>query len=40
MACVTLIGKTTTSCKVGHKVEDKSYFYTEGGYLSVLGIGF
>ena len=36
---VTLIGKTTTSCKVGHKVENVDQFYT-GGFISVVGIGY
>lgn len=36
---VTRIEKTTTSCKVGHKVENLNSFYTRG-YISVLGIGF
>ena len=36
---VTLVGKTTTSCKVGHKVEDLQQFYT-GGFISVVGIGY
>ena len=38
-ANVSLVGKTTTSCKVGHKVEDVFQFYT-GGYIDVVGIGF
>ena len=36
---VTLAGKTTTSCKVGHKVENANQFYT-GGFISVVGIGY
>ena len=39
IADVSLVGKTTTSCKVGHKVEDINQFYT-GGYISVVGIGY
>ena len=39
IADVTLVGKTTTSCKVGHKVENIDQFYTSG-YISVAGIGF
>ena len=39
LASVTLAGKTTTSCKVGHKVEDAPTFYG-GGFISVLGIGY
>lgn len=39
IADVTLVGKTTTSCKVGHKVEDIQQFYT-GGFISVVGIGY
>ena len=39
IADVTLVGKTTTSCKVGHKVENIDQFYT-GGFISVVGIGF
>ena len=39
IADVTLVGKTTTSCKVGHKVEDVFQFYTSG-YIDVVGIGF
>ena len=39
IASVTLVGKTTTSCKVGHKVEDIQQFYT-GGFISVVGIGY
>ena len=39
IADVTLVGKTTTSCKVGHKVENIDQFYT-GGYISVVGIGY
>ena len=38
-ANVSLVGKTTTSCKVGHKVEDVFQFYTYG-YIDVVGIGF
>ena len=38
-ASVSLIGKTTTSCKVGHKVETTGQFYTRG-FISVVGIGF
>ena len=39
LADVTFAGKTTTSCKVGHKVESEDVFYN-GGFISVLGIGF
>ena len=39
IASVSLVGKTTTSCKVGHKVENIDQFYT-GGYIDVVGIGF
>ena len=39
IADVTLVGKTTTSCKVGHKVEDIQQFYT-AGFISVVGIGY
>ena len=39
IADVTLVGKTTTSCKVGHKVENIDQFYTSG-YISVVGIGY
>ena len=39
IADVTLVGKTTTSCKVGHKVENIDQFYT-GGFISVVGIGY
>ena len=39
IADVTLAGKTRTSCKVGHKVENRDQFYT-GGFISVVGIGF
>ena len=39
IADVSLVGKTTTSCKVGHKVEDVNQFYT-GGYIDIVGIGF
>ena len=38
-ANVSLVGKSTTSCKVGHKVEDVNQYYT-GGYIDVVGIGF
>lgn len=38
VASVTYLNKTTTSCKVGHKITDSSTFF-EGGYISVLGIG-
>ena len=39
IADVTLLGKTTTSCKVGHKVEDIQQFFTSG-FISVVGIGY
>ena len=39
IADVTFVGKTRTSCKVEHKVENIDQFYT-GGYISVVGIGF
>ena len=39
IADVTLVGKTTTSCKVGHKVENIDQFYT-GSFISVVGIGY
>lgn len=39
LASVSFFKKTTTSCKVGHKVENINSFYT-GGHISVLGIGF
>ena len=39
IANVTLAGKTTTSCKVGHKAEDIQQFFT-GGFISVVGIGY
>ena len=39
IADVSFLNKTTTSCRVGHKVENINVFYT-GGSISVLGIGF
>lgn len=39
IADVSLVGKTTTRCKVGHKVENINQYYTNG-HIDVVGIGF
>lgn len=38
-ANVEFARKTTTSCRVGHKLETSNVFFT-GGYIAVVGIGF
>lgn len=39
IADVSLVGKTTTRCKVGHKVENTNQYFTNG-HIDVVGIGF